>query len=135
LVSYFDLRTKHPKGLPDGVKAERVVGTDDNMLRASIGASRNFQPTCFGSYLRFAGFEASDQVTIEFPIKERTETWTAPAQGQYLLPVKGGTRFTCRFRGNTLIELTPPVLSGSWLYQRRAKKYDAHTTPTIGARR
>ena len=222
LVSYFDLRAKHPKGLPDGVKTERVVGTDDNMLHASIGSftmsyppfktgwalccsphgnmglfyaweaalryasgvarvnllinraspwldiqsslpyagkvvlenkeakeafvriplwvdkqsvscrvgTRKLNPMWFGAYLRITDLKAHDRVTIEFPMLERTETWTAPPQGQYLLPIKAETRFTCRFRGNTLTELTPPLLPGSWLYQDRAKNYQTSNVPT-----
>ncbi len=90
---------------------------------------RKVQPEWFGRYLRLGHLKAGDVVTIEFPVEETIEHWTAPPQGPYLLPLPGGTRYTCKFKGNTLIEISPPLAPGSWLYQQRPQQYRAGQAP------
>ena len=73
-------------------------------------------------------------VTIEFPIEERTEQWTAPPQvnfpGYTLLTVMPqGTPYICKFKGNTLTALTPPLAHESWLYQQRPELYHRTKAP------
>ena len=73
---------------------------------------------------------AGDVVTIEFPLKEKIERWSAPLQQSgYVLPLPAGTVYTMKFKGNTLIEITPPLVPGTWLYQDRADKYKAAKAP------
>jgi hypothetical protein len=42
---------------------------------------------------------------------------------------RAGTRFTMKFKGNTLVELSPPLAPGSWLYQQRPALYRAKQAP------
>ena len=83
----------------------------------------------FGGYLCFKGLRPKDVVTIEFPMVEKTEVWTLP---KGWLGRKASQVHTCRFRGNTLVEITPPLPtiankeSGSPLYQGRPEKYKAN---------
>ena len=58
-----------------------------------------------------------------------TERWTIPrvaesaAEGEKLYDMAGRAPeqhvHTCRFNGNTLVEIAPPLMAGSPLYQRR----------------
>ncbi len=90
---------------------------------------RMVRPEWFGRYLRIENLKAGDVVTIEFPLEEWIERWTAPPNANYTSHLPGGTIYTCKFRGNTLIELSPPLLPGTWLYQGRAEKYKAAKAP------
>ena len=83
-------------------------------------------PEWFGNYLRFRGLRAGDVVTIEFPVANRVEQWTSPGPN---LPLAPGTIYTIKFRGNTVVELSPPLAPGSWLYQNRPEKYKATAAP------
>jgi hypothetical protein len=89
------------------------------------------QPDLFGRYLRFEHVRAGQAVTIEFPVEERTEHWAAPPQGPpFLMELpRAGTPFTMKFKGNTLVELSPPLGPGSWLYQERPALYRAKKAP------
>ena len=80
----------------------------------------------FGNYLRFTGLTPKDTVTISFPVAEWTEKWTVPNLGW---PGPAQQVHACRFRGNTLVEITPPLMAGSPLYQRRPEKYQARQAP------
>jgi hypothetical protein len=89
------------------------------------------RPEWMGRYARFEHVGPSQTVTVEFPVEERTETWTTPPNWTPIireLPA-AGTVFTMKFRGNTLAELTPPLAPGSWLYQQRATLYRAKQAP------
>ena len=57
-------------------------------------------------------------IDIAKPIVETTEEWTL-----------GDQVHTCRFKGNTLIEISPPLQKGSPLYRHRAEKYKATKAP------
>jgi hypothetical protein len=96
--------------------------------------SKSIRPVWLGRYLRFDGLSAGDRVFIEFPVEEKTEHWTAPPQASFpgytlLTVMPQGTRYTCRFRGNTLVEITPPLAPGSQLYQRRPPQFQASKAP------
>lgn len=83
----------------------------------------------FGNYLRFKDLRPKDVVTIEFPMVEKTEVWTLPMGWEQTVPKgwlsPGKQVHTCRFRGNTLVEITPPLMPSSPLYQGRLEKYKA----------
>ena len=49
---------------------------------------RKVQPAWFGRYLRIEHLKEGDVVTIEFPVKERSEQWTGPS-GEGWKPVLG----------------------------------------------
>jgi hypothetical protein len=92
---------------------------------------KTVRPDWVGRYIRFEPVESNQAVTIEFPVAERTESWTAPPQGSPILAElpPSGQRFTMKFRGNTLVELSPPLAPGSWLYQQRPALYSAKQAP------
>ena len=102
----------------------------DSLVACRVG-DKTARPDRFGRYLRFDHVRSGQAVTIEFPLEERTEHWTAPSQGPpFLMELpKAGTRFTMKFRGNTLVELSPPLAPGSWLYQQRPALYRVRQAP------
>jgi hypothetical protein len=98
---------------------------DRKAIRATLRGKR-LPPVWLGPYLRFEGLRGGDVLTIEFPVAERTEVWTVPR-----LTWSGPDKqvHTCRFKGNTLVEITPPLMAGSPLYQQRPEKYKASQAP------
>ncbi len=88
---------------------------------------RAANPEWFGNYVRFKGLKPNDEVTIEFPMEERIEHWTLPPNS--LPQITGGVSFAIRFRGNTVLEIQPPLLPGTSLYQTRLEKYGAAQAP------
>lgn len=83
----------------------------------------------FGNYLRLRDLKPGNVATIEFPMAERTEQWSAWPSGPFLLTVPQGTVYTIKFRGNTVVELSPELGPGWWLYQGRPEKYQATKAP------
>lgn len=80
----------------------------------------------FGRYLRIENLKPKQKVTIEFPVDERTEQWTKPMHGKFLIgSIRGGTQFQIRFRGNTVVEISPELMAKSPLYRSRPEKYKA----------
>ena len=99
-------------------------------------------PEWFGNYLRIEGLKAGDTVTIEFPVAERTERWTTDETLSAEMPGwPGKATRNFRFRGNTLVEISPPVPTWPnnkgnwWLYQGRAQKYQVSKAPMIEVKR
>ncbi|MBI4582830.1 MAG: hypothetical protein HY717_02180 [Planctomycetes bacterium] len=84
---------------------------DKSAVKCRIGQNAVL-PRWFGNYLRFPSLKKEDEVTITFPMAERFETWSS---------------YKFRFRGNTVIESTPPLIAP--YYQGRAKKYQATQAP------
>ena len=70
-------------------------------------------------------------MTIRFPMEERIEKWTSPAPwyGIPKFPVKEDVVFTFKFKGNTLVEVSPPLWDNGWMYADRAAKYKAAKAP------
>ncbi len=109
---------------------------DEKTVNCSVG-TRKAQPEWFDRCIRFRGLQPGDVVTIQFHEEERLERWTVPihprGQAWYALKLKGGTAYTFRFKGNTLIEISPPlpgVFQPEWhLYSTRAQKYSANKAP------
>ncbi|OGO37936.1 MAG: hypothetical protein A2147_07105 [Chloroflexi bacterium RBG_16_57_8] len=97
-----------------------------NTVKCHIG-KRTVKPAWFGLYLRIGNLKPGDTVAVEFPVAERVERWTGPPrQGNgYVMPFPADTVYTLRFRGNTLIEISPPISFAPWLYSQRAEKYRA----------
>ncbi len=91
---------------------------------------RTVQLRWFGRYLRVEGLKAGEEVTIEFPLEERTERWAATSKSDwYGLPLPAGTVCTMKFKGNTLITISPSPGPGCRLYENRAEKYKAAKAP------
>ena len=87
---------------------------DKNAVRCRLGEF-SLLNVWFGNYLRFQGLRPDDMLTILFPMVERTEEW-----------IVGSQVHTCRFLGNTLISISPPL---SPLYDGRSEKYRASEAP------
>ena len=80
-----------------------------------------------GNSLRLEGLRPKDEIVIQFPVEERVEKWTVP-RGRF--PGPETRTHTCRFRGNTLVEITPGLEGNSPLYQGRPEKYKVASAPT-----
>ena len=68
----------------------------------------------FGNYLRFRNLKSETVLTIQFPLTETTEQWKVDLGS-------GAKTYTCRFKGNTLVEISPPLVEEGALYARRAQ--------------
>jgi hypothetical protein len=99
-------------------------------------AGRLITPEWFGNYLRIRNLSAGNAITIEFPVEERIERWTTDETMIPEMPTwPGRVTRNFRFRGNTLVEITPPISiwpmdKGNWhLYANRREKYRASAAP------
>ena len=102
---------------------------DRAKVRCNV-AQREIAAKWFGNYLRIASLQPDEVVTIEFPVEERTEQWTKPNHGEFLITaIPERTKFTFRFRGNTVVEVAPPLMEGSPLYRNRPEKFAGKTAP------
>ena len=103
---------------------------DRNAVKCSVNGTPTTSSDWFGNYLRVMDLKAGDVVSIEFPVKEWTEEWTKPKHGPFLITaIPEDTKFKFRFRGNTVVEVTPPLMEGSPLYRNRPEKYAATKAP------
>lgn len=92
-----------------------------------------------GNYLRVDGLKPRDVIRIRFPVEERTELWTVPkrrSKSKIGSPEREEERqvHTCRFRGNTLIEIDPTLNEYSPLYKRRAEIFNKNLAPMKNVR-
>ncbi|MBI2843827.1 MAG: AGE family epimerase/isomerase [Armatimonadetes bacterium] len=103
---------------------------EKNTVVCRIG-DRKVKPEWFGRYLVIKNLKAGDVVTIEFPLEEKIERWTSPppAYGWPTLPLPSGVIYTCRFKGNALIEISPALWPGTRLYEDRPAKYKSANAP------
>jgi hypothetical protein len=88
---------------------------DRRAVRCTVGP-KEASNVWFGNRLRFTELRPDDVLTIQFPMVQKKEEWTIPnvVSGQE----PGKQVYTCKFKGNTLVEISPPLLPGSPLYQR-----------------
>jgi len=106
---------------------------DQQAVRCRVGERETAGQEWLGRYLRVKDLGAGDVVTIEFPVVERVEQWTQRPGGLYVgtgASEGDDVTYTCRFKGNTLVEITPPLEQGPYLYQQRREKYSATEAPT-----
>ena len=82
----------------------------------------------FGNYLRFDGLGPEDVISIQFPVVEAKEEWTSPKVDRRI-PGPDLQVHLCRFRGNTLVEITPPFAPSSRLYRERPERYKSTEAP------
>ena len=90
----------------------RIPGwADKKAVKARVN-DKQVSPFWVGTYVVFDQLEKKDVVTIEFPMVEETVKYTVP-DGVYVtkksleqdeLP---RTQYTCHFRGNTLVDISP----------------------------
>ncbi|OFX17983.1 MAG: hypothetical protein A2Z18_07880 [Armatimonadetes bacterium RBG_16_58_9] len=109
---------------------------DIGTVTCAVG-KKKVQPEWLDRYLRIRNLKAGDVVTIRFPMEERIEKWTSPAPwyGIPKFPVKEDVVFTFKFKGNTLVEVSPPLWDNGWMYVDRAAKYKAAKAPMKKVRR
>jgi hypothetical protein len=97
------------------VRIPRWVAATSVRSRVNEGDA---SPMLVGRYLVFDAIQPRDVVTITFPLQETTETYTLKWQqsefwkessnpGSSWQGPKEPTRFVCRFRGNTLVDISP----------------------------
>ena len=98
-----------------------------------------------GRYLWLRHLRAGDVATVEFPMEEKTEQWSTPPKDRNtLFLLSSNTTFTFRLKGNTLVEVTPPLMPevpGGWLFESRktiygrkaagSKRVTRFVTPTV----
>ncbi len=109
------------------------VWVDKSALRAQV----NGQTTAMfwvGPYAVFDSLQPKDEVVLTFPVVESSETYTlkwkqtefwkeSTNPGASWEPLKEPARYTCRFRGNTLVDISPRDEGlGLPLYRREALK-------------
>lgn len=88
---------------------------DRKAVRCTVGP-KEASNVWFGNRLRFTELRPGDVLTIQFPMVEKTEKWVVPRIAGGEGPEK--QVHTCKFKGNTLVEISPPLVPGSPLYQR-----------------
>ncbi len=91
---------------------------DRSAVRATLGGEE-LPNVWSGNDLRFEGLRPNDALTVRFPMVETTERWTVPKLRRRL-PGPDRQVHTCRFKGNTLVEISPPLVPGCPLYSRRS---------------
>lgn len=75
-----------------------------------------------GNYMVLDRTGKKDVITIEFPVVETTEKYTLPATW---CGKEGAAEFTCRFKGNTLIDINPRGTEPGYpIYVREQYKKD-----------
>ena len=104
---------------------------------------RAAQPAWFGRYMRFEHLKQGDVMTIEFPILKRTEQWTGPSSEGWDWPkswsfsarptAKAATTFT--LKGNTIVDISQPIIPDSPLFLSRAEKYRSDKAAMIKVKR
>jgi hypothetical protein len=110
--------------------------------KRSVRAKVNGQEVALewlGRYLVFRDLRPNDVVTVQFPMVEATESYTLKWKrsdlwfesnypGQSWQPAASPVKFRCRFRGNTLVDISPRAEGpGYALYQRA--QYESETAP------
>ena len=91
---------------------------DASAVRVRVG-DEAVDPWWLGRYAVIGGLAIDDVVTVEFPMVESTETYAVGWQGVKMPgwtewswpsgwePPEEYTEFVCRFRGNTLVDISP----------------------------
>ena len=74
---------------------------DRRQLRAAVNGHPR-QPFWVGNYAVFDALKPTDEITLQFPVVEETVSYTALARAWRLETV-----YTCTFRGNTLVDISP----------------------------
>jgi len=108
---------------------------DRNAIQSDINGLMS-SPFRVGQYLVFETLNAKDIITITFPMVETTEKYTlkwkqsefwkeSTNPGNSWKPLKEPAQYKCRFRGNTLIDISPRDKGAGYpLYFRDNLKQD-----------
>jgi len=110
----------------------RIPRWVDKNAIAIQSSGRRAKPYLVGQYLVFDDVRARDILTVTFPVEETTEKYTlkwkqdefwkeSTNPGSAWQALKDPAVYTCTFRGNTLINISPRDLGvGYPLYERDA---------------
>lgn len=79
------------------VYLRKPLWVDKAAIRCHING-KAFTPHWVGSYLAVTELNGREEVTVEFPMVETTETYTLPSYPD---------RYTLHMRGNTLVDISP----------------------------
>jgi hypothetical protein len=85
-------------------------------------------PEIEGRYARVESLEPGDEVSLEFPMKDWTAEYNVPFLGganndwavpgdKLLTDMPPRARHRCRFLGNTLVEIDPPLMPGEPVFK------------------
>ncbi len=122
--------------------AERIavrlpLWVDETKVACHVG-EESARPIRLGRYLLFEGTAPGQVLTVEFPVAESEESYVLKWRrvggwceysnrgGGQWTPPEDPDRYTCHFRGNTLIDIHPRTEGpGLPLYQRETMRRDA----------
>jgi len=94
---------------------------DRAQLRCHVN-EQSVVPIAVGNFVVFEGLRPNDAIKLEFPVKEQTEYYTYRPTGFSVLQETSedaGIVYTLRFRGNTLVDVSPREDAGYYpIYQR-----------------
>jgi hypothetical protein len=100
---------------------------DRKQLQCFVNENR-FVPSAVGNFLLFDALKPNDVIKLEFPVKEETESYTYRPGGFASLQEtneSAGIVYTLRFRGNTLVDISPREDEGFYpIYKRDQYKQD-----------
>ncbi len=100
---------------------------DRKAVRCVYG-SKDVPLAWFGNYIHVNRLRPRDVLTILFPMVERTEQWNV-SFWEKPKDLPNPQVYTLKFKGNTLIEISPPLVPGSPLFKGRPAKYQATAAP------
>jgi hypothetical protein len=102
---------------------------DKKLVECAVNG-RKIANSWLDNYVRFERLKSREVLTIRFPMVETSEVWKVERLDWTSWPGEPGKEVhTCRFRGNTLIEMTPPLAPGAPLYARRLQQYSTTNAP------
>jgi Beta-L-arabinofuranosidase, GH127 len=94
---------------------------DRAQLRCNVN-EKSLMPAAVGNFVVFEGLKPNDTINLEFPVKEETEYYTYRDGGFASLNETNedaGIVYTLRFRGNTLVDVSPREDEGYYPIYRR----------------
>ena len=112
--------------IPDWVDREAV--------KCAVGGKRR-DFSWVGNYAVLSGLEPEDQIVFTFPVVEQTVSYTVLTQQFWTFdprpeknPPNAEIKYTCRFRGNTLVDFSPRP-DDRWYVNYQRGRYKGNNTP------
>jgi hypothetical protein len=112
--------------IPDWVDREAV--------KCAVG-DRHRDFSWVGNYAVLSGLEPKDQIVFTFPVVEQTVSYTVLTQQFWTSdprpeknPLNAEIKYTCRFRGNTLVDFSPRP-DDRWYVNYQRGQYKGNNTP------
>ena len=93
--------------------------------------NRSLLPHWVNKYVVLSEIKPGEEIHITFPIKEDTATYTLYQNLVMGNPLRAEKQYACRFRGNTLVDISPRVsLPGYPIYLREHYRQDKAPSET-----